>query len=221
MVSGHRATRKRHCHPGKLGHSASPVGSFASSSLFPFPSPCPKELLLGYNDMKITLLRTCLLIILFTLLRLLFLLLVSLVFLLLLLLLGDGNLPGPVVHVQPQQLPHVVYGLLAVLEPQLSPLLSLLINSYSFSKIQLIITLAFSGAQGDEVMRASSALPALKYSTTWLCSNLVFLVGTFFLSQLTTLFCSFVNCSFSSSFPPLSTLPRLFFLLSTVIFPYS
>ena len=137
MVSGHRATRKRHCHPGKLGHSASPVGSFASSSLFPFPSPCPKELLLGYNDMKITLLRTCLLIILFTLLRLLFLLLVSLVFLLLLLLLGDGNLPGPVVHVQPQQLPHVVYGLLAVLEPQLSPLLSLLINSYSFSKTQL------------------------------------------------------------------------------------
>ena len=50
MVSGHRATRKRRCHPGKLGHSASPVGSFASSSLFPFPSPCPKELLLGYNE---------------------------------------------------------------------------------------------------------------------------------------------------------------------------
>ena len=36
-------------------------------------------------------------------------------------------------------------------------------------------------AQGESLRRESMALAAVKYSTTWLCENLVFFTGTFFL----------------------------------------
>ena len=35
--------------------------------------------------------------------------------------------------------------------------------------------------QGESLRRESMALAAVKYSTTWLCENLVFFTGTFFL----------------------------------------
>merc|ERR1712117_239549 len=57
-------------------------------------------------------------------------------------------------------------------------------------------TASLGPAHGESFNRASTALDPIKYSTTCAWRNLVFLVGTFRLSQSVTFFCSFVIGSF-------------------------
>ena len=101
---------------------------------------------------------------------------------------------SPVEHLVPHQLLHQVNGLLPVLQPQLRTLFRL----FHWPRRVLKFRWMQRGWNYETTfMRASSALPAEKYWTTCVCANLVLFTGTFFFSQETTDFWSFVICSSS------------------------